>query len=196
MTIPAPTPRRGPAQFNLRWENGTELFEYVCQQANYATELMVGDKTSVDRTTRSFRRRRSFSGHRNIALFTCIDSNASRAGPRLGDAKRRLELSPSLLDLPLLEQHPEIRAGHRIVRILIDQPRQLARRLIHLSLPRERGGHIQPGIAVHRIARERFLVFSNRLAGPVGDRQQQPEVVVRLRIIDPGNRRRRYDSAS
>jgi hypothetical protein len=38
-------------RFNLRRENGTELFEYVCQQANYAGELMVGDKKSVDRTT-------------------------------------------------------------------------------------------------------------------------------------------------
>jgi hypothetical protein len=36
---------------NLRWENGTELFEYVCQQANQAHTLMVGDGTSVDRTT-------------------------------------------------------------------------------------------------------------------------------------------------
>jgi hypothetical protein len=37
--------------FNLRRENGTELFEYVCQQANYASELMVGDQKSVDRKT-------------------------------------------------------------------------------------------------------------------------------------------------
>jgi len=37
--------------FNLRWEAGTELFEYVCQQANYATELMVGDYGKVDRTS-------------------------------------------------------------------------------------------------------------------------------------------------
>ena len=37
--------------FNLRWEAGTELFEYVCQQANYATELMVGQFDSVDRTS-------------------------------------------------------------------------------------------------------------------------------------------------
>jgi hypothetical protein len=36
---------------NLRWEAGTELFEYVCQQANYAHELMVGDFESVTRTT-------------------------------------------------------------------------------------------------------------------------------------------------
>jgi hypothetical protein len=36
---------------NLRWENGTELFEYVCQQANQAHTLMVGDGTSVDRST-------------------------------------------------------------------------------------------------------------------------------------------------
>jgi len=39
------------ARFNLRWENGTELFEYVCQQANYAGTLMVGDQSSVDRTS-------------------------------------------------------------------------------------------------------------------------------------------------
>ena len=37
--------------FNLRWEAGTELFEYVCQQANYATELMVGDYGKGDRTS-------------------------------------------------------------------------------------------------------------------------------------------------
>ena len=38
--------------FNLGWEDGTELYEYVCQEANYATELMVGEKaTSVDRTS-------------------------------------------------------------------------------------------------------------------------------------------------
>lgn len=38
--------------FNLRWNQGEELFEYVCQQANYATELMVGDGAdSVDRSS-------------------------------------------------------------------------------------------------------------------------------------------------
>ena len=37
--------------FNLRWEAGTELFEYVCQQGNYAPELMVGVNKSVDRTS-------------------------------------------------------------------------------------------------------------------------------------------------
>jgi hypothetical protein len=36
---------------NLRWEDGTELFEYICQQANYADSLMVGTNTSVDRST-------------------------------------------------------------------------------------------------------------------------------------------------
>jgi hypothetical protein len=35
----------------LSWESGTELFEYVCQQQNYASELMVGGMKSVDRTT-------------------------------------------------------------------------------------------------------------------------------------------------
>ena len=38
-------------QVNLRWEAGTELFEYQCQQANYATELMVGSFDKVDRST-------------------------------------------------------------------------------------------------------------------------------------------------
>ncbi|HYI06624.1 MAG TPA: hypothetical protein VD858_17150 [Reyranella sp.] len=36
---------------NLRWEDGTELFEYVCQQQNQAHTLMVGEGTSVDRTS-------------------------------------------------------------------------------------------------------------------------------------------------
>jgi hypothetical protein len=39
------------SEFKLGWEAGTELFEYVCQEANYAHTLMVGDKTSVDRTS-------------------------------------------------------------------------------------------------------------------------------------------------
>ena len=37
--------------FHLRWETGTELFEYVCQEANYAGELMVGEYGKVNRTT-------------------------------------------------------------------------------------------------------------------------------------------------
>jgi hypothetical protein len=36
---------------NIRASTGTELFEYICQQANYAHELMVGEAESVDRTT-------------------------------------------------------------------------------------------------------------------------------------------------
>ena len=35
----------------LRWEGDTELFEYICQQQNYAGELMVGEMKKVDRTT-------------------------------------------------------------------------------------------------------------------------------------------------
>jgi len=38
--------------FKLRWNPGEELFEYVCQQANYAIELMVGTGgSSVDRSS-------------------------------------------------------------------------------------------------------------------------------------------------
>ena len=36
---------------NLRWENGTELFEYICQQANQASTLMVGAGTEADRSS-------------------------------------------------------------------------------------------------------------------------------------------------
>ena len=36
---------------NLVREEDTELFEFVCQQANYAHELMVGQATSVDRSS-------------------------------------------------------------------------------------------------------------------------------------------------
>jgi len=35
--------------FTLRWNAGQELFEYVCQQANYAGELMVGQLGKVSR---------------------------------------------------------------------------------------------------------------------------------------------------
>ncbi|MES2624965.1 MAG: hypothetical protein V4628_06790 [Pseudomonadota bacterium] len=39
-------------EFNLRWEDGQELFEYVCQQANYASELMTGTQsTSIERVS-------------------------------------------------------------------------------------------------------------------------------------------------
>jgi hypothetical protein len=38
--------------FALGWDKGQELFEYVCQQANYASELMVGgERSSVDRSS-------------------------------------------------------------------------------------------------------------------------------------------------
>lgn len=37
--------------FPLRWGEGTELFEYICQQGNQANELMLGDYDAVDRTT-------------------------------------------------------------------------------------------------------------------------------------------------
>ncbi len=39
--------------FDLRFDRGVELFEYVCQQANYAHELMVGNNDAVDRSTQT-----------------------------------------------------------------------------------------------------------------------------------------------
>ena len=41
--IPVPQPYVGG--FNLRYNENQELFEYVCQQANYAHELMVGGES-------------------------------------------------------------------------------------------------------------------------------------------------------
>jgi hypothetical protein len=40
------------AGFQLSWDPGLELFEYVCQDNNYAPELMLGSEQSVDRTSR------------------------------------------------------------------------------------------------------------------------------------------------
>ena len=49
---PGALTRPWTAGFNLRWEDGTELFEYVCQQANYAPNLMVGgEASSIDRSS-------------------------------------------------------------------------------------------------------------------------------------------------
>ena len=39
--------------FTLRWEAGTELFEYVCQEQNYAGELMVGASVETGKVDRS-----------------------------------------------------------------------------------------------------------------------------------------------
>ena len=53
LTIDDPGAYTAPftGQMNLRWERENELFEFVCQQANYAHELMVGQQKSVDRST-------------------------------------------------------------------------------------------------------------------------------------------------
>ena len=37
--------------FDMEWAEGVELFEYICQQSNYADELMVSGFNTVDRTT-------------------------------------------------------------------------------------------------------------------------------------------------
>jgi hypothetical protein len=36
--------------FNLRWRPGEELFEYICQQFNLGTELMLGTQDEIDNT--------------------------------------------------------------------------------------------------------------------------------------------------
>jgi len=38
-------------QMDLKWENGTELFEYVCQEEIYAPTLMGGQGNKVDRSS-------------------------------------------------------------------------------------------------------------------------------------------------
>ena len=37
--------------FYMRWSPGEELFEYVCQDNNFAAELMIGAETEVDRNS-------------------------------------------------------------------------------------------------------------------------------------------------
>jgi hypothetical protein len=37
--------------FQMRWSAGAELFEYVCQDNNFAPVLLVGSESSVDRTS-------------------------------------------------------------------------------------------------------------------------------------------------
>ena len=37
-------------EFNLRWRPGDELFEYICQQFNLGTELMLGTQDEIDNT--------------------------------------------------------------------------------------------------------------------------------------------------
>ncbi len=53
LTIDDPGAYTAPfsGRMDLKWEDGTELFEYVCQEENYAPTLMVGQGTSVDRSS-------------------------------------------------------------------------------------------------------------------------------------------------
>jgi hypothetical protein len=37
-------------EFQLRWRPGEELFEYICQQFNLGTELMLGTQDEIDNT--------------------------------------------------------------------------------------------------------------------------------------------------
>lgn len=56
MTVDDPRAYTTPwtGTFNLQWEDGTEPFEYICQEANEAAELLVGFEgtESVHRTSR------------------------------------------------------------------------------------------------------------------------------------------------
>jgi len=53
MTVDDPGAYLAPFEgmFTLRYSENQELFEYVCQQANYASELMVGDQHKVSRSS-------------------------------------------------------------------------------------------------------------------------------------------------
>src|SRR3954469_24294203 len=53
LTIDDPGAYTAPfsGRMDLKWEEGTELFEYVCQEENYAPTLMVGQGTTVDRSS-------------------------------------------------------------------------------------------------------------------------------------------------
>ena len=51
MTIDDPGAYTAPwtTGFSMQWTEGTELFEYICQENNHGPELMVGAESSVDR---------------------------------------------------------------------------------------------------------------------------------------------------
>jgi hypothetical protein len=53
LTIDDPGAYTAPftGRIDLLSEADSELFEYVCQQSNYANELMVGEGTSIDRSS-------------------------------------------------------------------------------------------------------------------------------------------------
>jgi hypothetical protein len=53
LTIEDPGAYTAPiiGRMNLQWEKDLELFEFVCQEANYAHELMVGQHERVDRSS-------------------------------------------------------------------------------------------------------------------------------------------------
>ena len=40
-----------PSPFQLRWNAGQELFEYVCQDNNFAPVLLIGSEEKVDRSS-------------------------------------------------------------------------------------------------------------------------------------------------
>ena len=52
MTIDDPGAYTAPftGHMDLRWEPDVELFEYVCQESNYAPDLMLRDDESIGRT--------------------------------------------------------------------------------------------------------------------------------------------------
>ena len=93
---------------NLRWEAGTELFEYQCQQANYAHELMVGEYKKVDRT-----QLRSFRSVVRRSSLVVSPSLIGAAGGR-----------PASIDLCDLAYHL-IRIPHSVMRTAIDSARSV-----------------------------------------------------------------------
>ena len=54
VTIDDPGTYTGPwtTGFSKRWSDGEEMFEYVCQDNNYASELMIGEGTLAHRDSR------------------------------------------------------------------------------------------------------------------------------------------------
>jgi hypothetical protein len=53
ITVHDPTAYTGPwtGGFPIMWGEGQELFEYICQQGNKASDLMLGNYDAVDRST-------------------------------------------------------------------------------------------------------------------------------------------------
>ena len=91
------------ATMNLRLENGTELFEYVCQQQNYAHELMVGqhEQRRSDDAAGAVMRGAGDSGPRT-GTAGCVTGASRYVVANVLDSRRPMPIS---ISIPIADLH-------------------------------------------------------------------------------------------